>query len=73
MKEFDYPEIGKCCICGGTYKNGGCNPEPINNDVKARCCDYCNSAYVIPARAKSKTYIPVKEYWELMEEKKNEN
>lgn len=40
-----------CCICGklitGEYGN---NPEPVENDPRAKCCDACNDSYVIPAR-----------------------
>ena len=41
----------KCSICGedlnGYYGN---NPDPIRTADTARCCDECNSRFVIPAR-----------------------
>ena len=42
----------KCCICGkqikpvGTWTQGN-NAQPVKD---GRCCDYCNSTVVIPAR-----------------------
>lgn len=39
-----------CCICGGTFKGWGNNPEPVVNEEGARCCDACNSEFVIPIR-----------------------
>ena len=38
----------KCVICEKTIIGYGNNPEPIKNEGK--CCDYCNSHRVIPAR-----------------------
>ena len=40
-----------CCICGKEIKGYGNNPEPIDTSDK-KCCDDCNSNYVIPARIK---------------------
>lgn len=48
--------VKKCCICGREFIGWGNNPDPItdeNGDLfpeDARCCDDCNSIYVIPAR-----------------------
>lgn len=51
-----------CCICQGSFKGYGNNPQgaawknqngqveiPTYN-VNERCCDECNSRYVIPGR-----------------------
>lgn len=38
----------KCCICGRMFKGYGNNPVPVK--ATGRCCDDCNSKYVIPAR-----------------------
>ena len=38
----------KCCICGRKFIGYGNNPRPVK--WKGRCCDYCDSRYVIPAR-----------------------
>lgn len=42
----------KCCICGKTIKGFGNNPYPLcaDNDFDSRCCDECDSKYVIPVR-----------------------
>ena len=37
----------KCSICGKKYVGYGNNAEPFNS---GRCCDACNTDYVIPAR-----------------------
>lgn len=37
----------KCSICGKIFYGYGNNAEPIN---KGRCCDTCNTTFVIPAR-----------------------
>lgn len=39
-----------CCICGEKFTGFGNNPYPLTDDVNARCCNECNSEYVIPAR-----------------------
>ena len=39
--------IKVCSICKNKYIGFGNNAYPINN---GRCCDECNSMYVIPAR-----------------------
>lgn len=50
----DAEEYGKpieatkiCCICGKEIKGYGNNAWPID---RGRCCDDCNSNYVIPER-----------------------
>ena len=40
----------KCCICGKKIVGYGNNPYPVVDDDEARCCDECNSKYVIVAR-----------------------
>ena len=39
----------KCAICNKEYEGYGNNADPI---AQGRCCDACNSMYVIPARLK---------------------
>ena len=41
-----------CCVCGKGYIGYGNNPYPLTkeNETEKRCCDECNSKYVIPAR-----------------------
>ena len=39
-----------CCICGREFAGFGNNPYPVDNAPDHRCCDDCNSEYVIPAR-----------------------
>ena len=56
-----YEEILKrnkyeCCICSKEYYGFGNNPYPLSADTKHRCCDACNSIYVIPARIVLYTY-----------------
>ena len=38
-----------CCICGIEYTGFGNNAQPVQD---GRCCNACNSLYVIPARLK---------------------
>lgn len=38
----------KCCICGKEIEGYGNNPSPIKEE--GRCCNKCNSDYVIPER-----------------------
>jgi hypothetical protein len=41
----------KCCICGKTCENEyGNNPYPLVANEEMRCCNECNSNYVIAAR-----------------------
>ena len=44
-KEQEYHE---CIICGADFYGWGHNPAPIK--MSGRCCGYCNSMVVIPAR-----------------------
>ncbi len=43
----------KCCICKNKIKSEnrvkGHNAEPV---CKGKCCDFCNTSKVIPARLK---------------------
>lgn len=43
----------KCCICGEEFQGVGNNPYPVVKDEGARCCDDCNTLFVIPARIKA--------------------
>lgn len=54
ITEETYPEIGACCLCGGTYLHFGNNPSPLcdEDDDSSRCCDACNWRKVIPARSR---------------------
>ena len=48
----------KCAICGKEIENKfGNNPWPVRTDEDARCCDECNTSFVIPSRI-SLGYIP---------------
>lgn len=38
----------QCCICGKLFKGYGNNPVPVKPSGK--CCDFCNTNIVIPAR-----------------------
>ena len=43
-----YNKTNTCCLCGKEFYGYGNNPAPIEND--GRCCDMCNSNYVVRAR-----------------------
>lgn len=48
-----------CCICGKPLKNKfGNNPEPFKKS--GRCCDKCNTEFVIPTRFTDLTIITEK-------------
>lgn len=47
-----------CCFCGKTFFDYGNNPQPVNMEDGARCCDTCNASVVIPARIE--TYFKAK-------------
>lgn len=50
-KKVDHmKEKHTCCICGEKFIGFGNNPYPLTDDAEARCCDECNSNYVIAAR-----------------------
>ena len=40
----------KCAICGQEIKDYGNNPYPVRIAEDARCCDDCNSEFVLPVR-----------------------
>ena len=40
----------KCNLCGCEIKGWGNNPAPLIENDDDRCCDSCNSMYVIPMR-----------------------
>jgi hypothetical protein len=46
---MDGPKRFNCSLCGHESFGYGNNPEPLAQ-FEERCCDDCNSAYVIPAR-----------------------
>jgi hypothetical protein len=39
-----------CVLCGEPFSEFGNNPWPLATLDDGQCCDYCNGAYVIPAR-----------------------
>lgn len=39
-----------CCFCGNSVGVWGNNPAPLTTKTDTKCCDDCNSLYVIPAR-----------------------
>ena len=39
-----------CSICGKRCTGYGNNPYPVTKGEEDRCCDECNSKYVIPKR-----------------------
>lgn len=50
-----------CCICGKECYGYGNNPDPVNPDSGARCCDICNYGMVIPARIeRMRTGLPMR-------------
>lgn len=51
----------KCVICGRVIKGHGNNPEPVKHHGK--CCDWCNTHMVIPARMKD-----IDDYFRNLEE-----
>ncbi len=41
----------KCAICGNEINNEfGNNPWPVRTNEEDRCCDECNTSFVIPYR-----------------------
>lgn len=40
----------KCVICGEEINDYGNNPYPVRTAEDARCCDDCNSEFVLPVR-----------------------
>lgn len=50
FKEMGSESVGTCCICGGRYVFGGCNPYPVVDDESARCCTLCDDRIVQPTR-----------------------
>ncbi len=46
MRQNEYT----CCICGKPSYGYGNNPDPVNIETGARCCDICNYGMVLPAR-----------------------
>lgn len=48
MTEKEEKDSKECCICGEPIVGFGNNPDPVKK--QGRCCDNCNTLYVIPAR-----------------------
>ena len=44
------PTDYKCCLCGKPFMGYGNSPKPFTDDIRMRCCDKCNTLYVVPAR-----------------------
>ena len=40
----------RCVFCKDTVAGFGNNPDPVNTERGARCCDNCNLTIVIPER-----------------------
>jgi len=40
----------KCCFCGKEIDGFGNNPSPFYEGTEERCCDECNSKFVVSAR-----------------------
>lgn len=40
----------KCNLCGCEIEGWGNNPDPLIENEDDRCCDACNTRYVLPAR-----------------------
>lgn len=40
----------KCSLCEEMFTGYGHNPQPLIDDINARCCDDCNANLVIVAR-----------------------
>lgn len=45
----------RCNLCGNKIFDYGNNPYPLMMNDDDRCCDLCNSKYVIPARIANAT------------------
>lgn len=61
----------KCCLCGREFEGYGNNPYPLceESDYESRCCNDCDSKFVVPARiemsyTRKKTEDIRKEYLE---------
>lgn len=39
-----------CSLCKQEFVGYGNNPQPILDNIDARCCDHCNDWFVIPVR-----------------------
>ena len=42
-------EEKRCCICGELFSEYGNNPDPLGS-IEDKCCDDCNSRFVVPVR-----------------------
>lgn len=39
-----------CSICNVEFTGWGHNPQPVIDDINARCCDKCNTKVVLVER-----------------------
>jgi len=53
----------KCAICGKEIAGWGNNPWPIRKSEEAKCCDECNSRYVITGRLLMMNETPEWKNW----------
>lgn len=53
----------KCNLCGREIEGYGNNPAPLIQIDDDRCCDLCDSMYVIPARIAQLTEHFTEEEW----------
>lgn len=53
----------KCVICGREFEEFGNNPAPLFEGEEEYCCDFCNYAFVVPARMSESYFHFVK--WQL--------
>lgn len=44
----------KCSLCEEMFTGYGHNPQPIIDDINARCCDDCNMSVIIARLAQFK-------------------
>lgn len=43
-------KLSKCCICGNYFEGHGNNPDPVIIGKNKKCCNFCDTYFVIPAR-----------------------
>jgi DNA-directed RNA polymerase subunit RPC12/RpoP len=43
-----------CGICGNEFKGDGYDPQPIQTEANAKCCEYCYINIVMHANKKLK-------------------
>lgn len=47
---MDENDRWNCSICGMPSRGFGHNPQPVRENYEDRCCETCNTIFVIPAR-----------------------